>query len=234
MIDKIRLIKYIPCICIAVPRFNGSFWWWFIISLRFRGRPFCAVPFVPVKNGGDSEFDSLHIDNFIVESSTNEKKTNKQIWEDWLKIMEIDLRKGRWRIKIQHSAKEKNQLQHHWCFTVMRKTWHENKTKGEAFVYVDRREKTTKSRRDSLDERSKNEKNWDRTKFTFGFCFLVLFCLFFVLICCFWCAKFCFLPQNISIIMFATKYAATAYSCCITGTQMNTTKYATKTANMEH
>lgn len=49
---------YIP-ICIAVPKLRGSFWWWFIISLRFRGRPFCAVPFVPVKNGGDSEFDSL-------------------------------------------------------------------------------------------------------------------------------------------------------------------------------
>lgn len=41
-----------------------------------------------------------------------------------------------------------------------------------------------------------------------------------------------FLPQNISIIMFATEYSATAYSCCITGTQMNSTKYATKTANM--
>lgn len=29
------------------------------MSLRFRGRPFCAVPLLPVKNGGDSEFDSL-------------------------------------------------------------------------------------------------------------------------------------------------------------------------------
>lgn len=30
------------------------------MSLRFRGRPFCAVPLVLVKNGGDSEFDSLY------------------------------------------------------------------------------------------------------------------------------------------------------------------------------
>lgn len=54
----IKLIENIP-ICIAVPKLRGSFWWWFIMSLRFRGRPFCAVPLLPVKNGGDSELDSL-------------------------------------------------------------------------------------------------------------------------------------------------------------------------------
>lgn len=34
--------------------------------------------------------------------------------------------------------------------------------------------------------------------------------------------------------MFAAEYATATYSCCITSTQMNATKYAAKTANMKH
>lgn len=71
----------------AVPKSRGSFCCWFIIGLRcFLGRPFCVTFAVPLKNCGDSEFDSLtiehlgfsfkdnihkHLDIFIFRSSSS-------------------------------------------------------------------------------------------------------------------------------------------------------------------